>query len=571
MTIATGATIAASSMFAVGCESPDWKNPEYVKKQIVEGDPASQRTAIGHLANLPEDAQRSLVGALTEVYKAKGPNQKDAMQILVQLRDPSAKDAYLMELETDETGYAGASAEALGEAGAKDAVPKMLEILGKTDKNEVKLGIIQAFGHMPTPQMVAPLIDVLKLDVDANPIQLHAYACEVLGNLALEDKAALSEEAIKQVTLAAFYGNMAGQSLDLECGLAIQKIGAPAIPALIAIFKGEREDVQTLMMKYDTGNASFPQNAPKLIAAKRLVSLRAQEAVEPFKAFVDQPRAAPETVKGLKANEWRLKEAQVISEILLGLGDLGATSTSQLLRDILSGQYLDGEWADINVEWSIELQLRQDAAFGLNRMPDRSAIPALLEAAEKGVIADLEVRSALLEKSGKAPAATERYQFNWIVFQTAAMLSDGSDLAQFEALVKKTSEKYPDLGKKMAESIGLVKIAAECKAAGDPAAQATCYGGKLKDNDPEARAKAAWELGRLPDAAGRKVILDNLGTDFLDAREILTFDLYRMPSKEAIAKIDEVLVAEESKGGANYRLDHYRLRLLRAYLVNNTK
>lgn len=562
---------AAAIFLGSACESPDWENPEYVKKKVLDTDPVTQRTAIERLSQLPEDKQKEVVPALVQVYQSKGPNQKDAMQLLVQLRDASAKDAYLNELETNETGYAGASAEALGEANAKDAVPKMLEILAKTDKNDVKVGIIQAFGHMPTPEMVPPLVEVLKLDVDSNPIQLHAYACEVLGNLAMENKEAITEDALKQITLAVFFGNMAGQSLDLECGLAIQKIGAPAIPPLLAIFKGEREDVQKLMMKYDTGEASFPQNAPKLIAAKRLTSLRAQEAVEPFKAFIDQPKQAPKEVTGMKANQWRLKEAQVTSEAIMGLGDLGATGTTQVLQDIVKGQYVNDEWADMNVEWSIELQLRQDSAFSLNRMPHRESVPLLLEVADTGVIGDLEKRSVMLEKGGNPPKQEERYQFNWMILRTAAMLSDGSDVDKFEALVQKTSQKYADLGKKMGEFLPVVRLAAECAAKGDAAAQAGCYAAKLADNRPEIREKAAWELGRLPDNAGSKAIIDNLGTEFLDTREILTFNLYRMPSKEALAKVDEILEKEKSKGGPDYRLDRYRLQLLRAFLRNNLK
>lgn len=562
--------LATASLLLIGCEPPDWSDPAYVSEQIREGDPVDQRTAIKRVSELPEEKQEEVIPALVEVYEGGGPNQKEAMQLLVQYRDEAAKKAYVAELESDATEYAHSAAEALGEIGAKDAVPKMLEVLASTDKNDVKLGIIQAFGHMPTPEMVPPLLEILKLDVDTNPIQLHAYSCEVLGNLAQENKEAITPEALQQITLAVFYGNMAGQSLDRQCGLAIQQIGQPAVPELVKIFKGEREEVQKLMMRYDTGeNSQFPQNTPQLIAAKRLTSLRAPAAVEPFYEELTSTKEAPDSVKGQKAVAWRKKEGMITSEVILGLGDLGAKKSVEFLREVTEGKYINDDlWTDIT-DYQVELQFRQDAGFALNRIGDRESIDTLLDVAENGVINDLEKLAARAEAAGKPMPAKARYQLNWMSLRTAAMLSDGSDQKKFDAIVEKTKKEFPDLAKEMARFIPVVKLAAECNAKGDDAAKAKCYGAKLKDNKPEIREKAAWELGRLPGEAARPVIVANLGNDFLDTRETLEFGLYRMPDASAVKTIDEVLEAEEGKGGADYRLDHYRLKLLRAYLINN--
>jgi HEAT repeat protein len=565
------AALTAASLVAMGCEQPDWDNPEYVAEQVREDDPITQRQAIDRVSQLPEEKQKEVIPALVEVYKGAGPNQKEAMRLLVQYRDPAAKDAYLAELESDATEYAHSAATALGEIGAKDAVPKMLEVLASTDKDDVKLGIIQAFGHMPTAEMVPPLLEILKLDVDTNPIQLHAYTCEVLGNLAQKNKEAITPETLHQITQAVFYGNLKGQSLDRECGLAIQQIGEPAVPELIKIFKGEREDVQKLMMRYDTGeNAQFPQNTPQLISAKRLTSLRAEEAIDAFHEELTSKKEAPENLKGQKAVAWRKKEGMITSEVILGLGDLGAEKSVEFLREVVEGEHINDDlWTDIT-DYTVELQFRQDAGFALNRIGDRESIDTLLEVAEDGVIADLEKLAARAESGGNPMPAKARYQLNWMSLRTAAMLSDGSDQKKFDDLIQSTSKEYPDLGKQMAKFAPVVKLAAECNAKGDDAAKAKCYGAKLKDNKPEIREKAAWELGRLPAEAARPVILANLGNDFLDTREVLVFDLYRMPDAAAIKRIDEILADEEGKGGPDYRLDHYRLKLLRAYLINKT-
>lgn len=556
--------VMISTLGLLGCEAPDWENPEYVGKMLASEDLTSQRTALDRARELPADKQALIVPQLVDLYNRGGGSQKDAMGILAQLRDPKATEAFIAELETDAAGYARASAETLGEIGATDAIPKMLEVLGKTDQNEVKLGIIQGFGHMPTKEMVPALLDILKLDVDSNPISLHAHTCEVLGNLAQKDPSAITQPVIEQVTLAVFFGTT-GRSLDLDCGLAIQQIGEPAVPELLKIFRGEREDVQTLMMRYDTPDDAFPQNVPRFIAAKRLSSMRAAAATETFTSWLAAEHAAPDTVKDMKAVEWRMKEGETMSEVIHALGGLGGDAAVKLLEETVKGQRINKEWDDVT-DGLVELQLRQDAGFALNATGNRASTAVLLEQADKGVINDLERRFARLGNADEV----QRYQFNWMTLRTAAMLSDGSDLDKFQALVSKNEAQYAALSKKMAESIPVVQVAVECNAKASDGEKGACYAAKLKDNSPDIREKAAWELSRLPAETARPLLLENLPNDMLDTREVIVGTLYKFPDASAVGAIDAVLKAEATKGGA-YRIDHYRLKLLRAWLVNNTR
>src|SRR5699024_2317101 len=98
--------------------------------------------------------------------------------------------------------------------------------------------------------------------------------------------------------------------------------------------------------------------------------------------------------------------------------------------------------------------------------------------------------------------------------------------------------------------------------------QAACLGAMLKSEDIVARKKAAYELSRLPAAAAGPVIAKNLASADLPTREILTFAAYRAPSPEIVAAIDQTLKDEASKG-KSHALDHYRLKLLRAWLKNS--
>lgn len=564
-------TVAAVSVAALltGCEQPNWEDGNYISKQLSEGDAAAQSLALERLAALPAEKQKDAVPGLVDAYKKGGAVQKDAMQLLVQLRDERAKDAYLEELKTNVTNYASAAATALGEMKVVDAIDPMLEVLKKTDDVDLKAGIIQAFKYMPEARLAAPLADVLKLDVDSNPILLHAYTCETLAAIATAHPDAMTEDITKQVTLAVFFANNTNQSVDMECGEAIQAIGPRAVPELMKIYKGEREDVQNLMLKYDTPNSGMSQNHPKLIAAKRLASLRAKEAVPMFVADLGSVKAAPTTLKGQSAVNWRVKEGQATSETIYALGDIGDPSARQALEDVLLNKVAKN-WDDIT-DGMVELQLRQDAASALNRLGDRAALPSLLEMATSGVVNDFEKRAAILAQQGAAVKEEERYQFNWMVAVEYAQLATAAERPAWDKLVTTTAAKYPELAKKMGEQTVMFDVAQECGTKASPAEQATCYKGKLADPSPTVRSKAAWELTRLPADVAGPALVEVLGLDFLDTREILTVGIYRNPTAAALQKVDEVLTKEANNSQVSYKLDHLRLRHLRAWLKTSAK
>jgi len=565
--VAFGVSICLAAMLAQGCEAPNWDDPTYVSKQLREGDSAQQSLALERVSLLSEDKQRETIPALVDLYKRGGMSQKASMQFLVQLRDERAKEAYLEEVKTNSTGYAAAAAGALGELKVEEAIEPMLEVLAKTDKNDTKLGILQAFVFMPSPKLVGPLTEILKLDVDNSPIALHSYSCDVLGEIALAHPDAMTDDIVKQLTLAMFYGNNAGQTVDRECGLAVQKLGPKAVPELISIFKLEREDVQNLMLKYDTASAPFPQNHPKLIAAKRLASLRAKEAAPVLIADLAGKKAAPSTVSGQQAVNWRLKEGQSTSEIIYALGDIGDPSAGPVLKEILNNKIAE-RWDDIT-DGMIELQLRQDAASALNRLGDRSALPDLLKEAKDGVVIDFERRAAMLEQRGQAVKEIERYQFNWMVGAEYAFLATGAEKATFEKLIEDTKKKYPDLAAKMGEYLVAFDLQAECSAKGDEGEQAKCYAAKVTDDNTIIRSKAAWELSRLKGDAARAALIEAIGTSHLDTRETVTFGMYRNPGKELLPRLAELIKEQTGANAIERRLDRFRLELLDGWLKSH--
>lgn len=565
------ATIAlvAISVGLTGCEEPDWTNPDYVSKQLLEGDAVERRMVLSRISDLDDEALAKVAPALAKVYLEDGPNQKEAMSQLVQIRHESAKDAYIAELKSNATGYAGASAKALAAVGATDALDDMLAVLDSSDDPNTKVDILSSLARLPDPKVLPPLKKILSQDVDTTPITLHAHACEALGEIALQNPDAIDDETIEAVTLAVFFANNTNQTLDASCGLAIQRIGPKAAPELLKIFALERDDVQKLMLKYDRPDGTpFPQNHPKLVAAKRLASLRATEAAEVFVADLDSVKEAPSSLRGQSAVNWRIKEGQATSELIYALGDIGEPVARPILEKVVTNE-IEEQWDDIT-DGMIELQLRQDAASALNRLGDRASASTLLKMADEGVIIDFERRAAMLEERGQPVKEVERYQFNWIVALEFAYLSDGSELEDYTKFVEETKGDYKDLGAKLESFIPLLELAAECDAKADDAAKAACYEPKLKDNSPEMRAKAAWEISRLSPEVASKTIAKNLQSEFMDTREVLVFGLYRAPSEEAVKAIEELLEEESNRGG-EYKLDHFRMRLVHAYIKHTLR
>ncbi|MFU8806840.1 MAG: hypothetical protein ACNA8W_23740, partial [Bradymonadaceae bacterium] len=352
-----------------------------------------------------------------------------------------------------------------------------------------------------------------------------------------------------------------------ECGLAVQQAGTSVVPNLLEVFRGENEQVSRLLLSYNRPDTfAFPANHARLVSAVRLTSMRAPEAVQPFIKDLSSEKAAPKEVSGNHAVQWRMREGQLTDEIVLGLGDIGDPAARPILEQVVLGERNDA-WDDIT-DGMVELQIRQNAAFSLNRLGDRAALPTLMKMARDGVIIDIERRSAMLEQRKQPVKDIERYQFNWMVAQAYAGLATGKEKAEFQKLIDATKEE--GLKEKYTSFLVMFDTAAECEVKEGPAAQAVCYGDQLEDQNALIREKAVYELMRLPAEHASPVVVANLEGAQLGTRELLSHALYRVPSKEAIAKIDEVLDKESSRSGPEYRMDHTRLRLLRAWLVNNT-
>ncbi len=549
-----------------GCEQPKWDDPAYVSAQLNDEDPNRRKAALERIKELPLAERQAMVKAtvpaLTNLYKRKDSNQRDVLDMLLPLRDAAAVEVYVDELKNNSFKQAGNAAELLGELKHQAALPDMLKLLESSDDPDVKQGILRGFKHMPDASLVAPLTTVLKLDADDHPIALHAYSCEVLGEVALIAPEAFDADAKKTLVRSVFLANNLRQDVSRQCGLAVQKLGDPVIPELIALFKGENEGVQRLMMAY-----KFPPNRSRGVATNRLTSLRAKEAGPLFIEALNVKVAVPDDIARDQRLPWVQIEAQVFGEMILGLGDLRATEARPLLESVLQGQK-NADWEPIR-DYAVEAQLRQDAARALNLIGDRAAAPTLLAVAKTGKIEDLEKLAEATAKQGQPMADLERYTLNYTVAQAYVNLAGADAEAGLNEII--AASKGEGLKAALEKLRPAAKLHASCTARGDQAAQATCYGEQLKDAEPATRTKAVHELSRLAAAISSPVLAANIATDSLDTRELIGSALYHAPSPEALKQVEATLTKSESSRGDAARLDRNRLELLRAFLKNKVK
>ncbi len=76
-----------------GCEEPQWDNVEYITKKLATADVNGTTLALSKIEALDADKKKKMIPELVKVYLKKDANQKKSMDILIQLRDASAKDA----------------------------------------------------------------------------------------------------------------------------------------------------------------------------------------------------------------------------------------------------------------------------------------------------------------------------------------------------------------------------------------------------------------------------------------------------------------------------------------------
>lgn len=568
----TAVVAMALMVVSIGCERPDWEDPEYVAEKLEEGRTAERANAVEQLRHYPEDQRDDIAGIAAEVYLEDDQFRSDIMRQLIQWREPGAKAAYIEELKEDHTGYASSAAEVLGQIGAVEAIDDMIEVFEQTSDSSRQIGILRGFSHMPDSKAIDKAVEVFELDVDNYPIDLHRAACDFIGGLALDEPDAIDEQIRQQLVYARFLASEDGRTTGEACGLAIQRVGLDMTPHLIELFEGENEDVQRLLMTYDdpSGGEHFPQNLSKVRAAEHLAALRAPEAVEVFTDELESTIGSPD-VDGDAATEWLRNEAQATNEMMRGLGDIGDPQARGVLEQIVQGELFADEWEQImGLGPSVGFQMLQDSARALYRLGDREARSTLLEMTDAEIFPPMARQFRALEEmeEREAPPMVEQLRPQWLAAKSFAYLGEADDRDEIATLADEIEDD--DLSEKLESFLAAFDVMDECGDVDDDDERAGCLEGFLDDDREHARHKAILELSRMPHDAAAPVIAEAITNEDLDLRELVTFAGYRRPSETLADNIDELL-EEESARGSDQEVDHRRLRMLRAWLVHQDR
>lgn len=198
---------------------------------------------------------------------------------------------------------------------------------------------------------------------------------------------------------------------------ALAKIGTPAIPALIKVFKNERLNAR-LWAARALGKMGIPA-LPALLAALKDDAPEIRQGAVIALENVGHSSAVPFIIEALKdADEW------VRSDAAIALGTLGDLSATPLLLEMLSDPEACvrqsaiegmGRLGDTSVVTflaatlkSEDQELQAPAATALGEIGDTSAVPSLIEALNGSSHALSTVAGQALWKIGDPPTLARK-------------------------------------------------------------------------------------------------------------------------------------------------------------------
>lgn len=384
-------------------------------------------------------------------------------------------------------------ASALGELGDKSAIQPLLRLMKFTKSPQVRRAAIRALGKLKASEAVDDLIALVE-DTTAHKI-IRMNAIFALGEIA-------SPKAVPTLILS-LYRDKA--YYFFQAGLALVKIGRPAVEPLVKTMMGQNLDAKRLV----EGNMEILAGALESNAAKVLGDIGDPAAVEPLLKMV----------KKVESWETETNKMLTITRLITALGSIGDPRGLPVAVKYLSKEFWD---------------VRTICADTINKISDRSAIKELLKHASSGE--HPKTRAPLIEAIGNLGTAEQLPALREIAAQQ-------KDL---------TVQKY------VKESIKRLEAYQQCQQ------NAQCWIGKLADQEAAVREKAAYELGRIKSAEALEGLIKIMRDPSENVRFAVIWALDRIGSKKAVPAIEKLV--KEEKGSARYKVVNYNYQLLAARL-----
>lgn len=446
----------ALALALCGCHLRDSKDPEVLMARLHEKDPRARIEAARQLRKMG--------------VRAAAP------QIAGLLRDPETR---------------AEAAQALSDLGGPGQVQPLLDAIDPAGPAEANEAIARALGNLGDARAGAGLLQLAKLPQEP----VRAAAVEALGKV----KAA---EAVPELTRVV--EDPAAPGLSAKALLALGQIGDPAaIPALLHGLCLEPDRVSLL-----------PESSLALV-------MIGKPAVDPLLQILEGKNPAYLAW----ARDQGRKTADVFARIALVLGDLGDARAIPALRKKLA--YAEPK-ATPGGGRPLTNLVRMFAASALGRLRAVDAAPQIQALVTTSDEDDESVSTAAAEalvwigersqaRELMAKSQSGKLRLRLLTAQSAALFGEpilGRDMLQL-ALKESRGAQPACLAELRALTLPVEDPARACdllatqfgelssplEAARVCASDAPCWLGKLRDQDPVVRARAAYELGRSGAAA----------------------------------------------------------------------
>ena len=277
--------VIAAALFAAACEKDPHDPATWIDKL---DDRVELNEALRNLERLKrEKSANNAVKPLGDAWKKQNRDSR-ILRVMIAVagyEDPKTGKVpawdkalpYLLDaVENYDPGDqrsredAGVAADALGRAGAQEALPLLIATANKvlpklSPENHVRIAAVRALGKFKDPKAVDTLIKILETDPEKQIIRLNAAAALALAETG-------DPRALPALTVALFRG-----PIYRQVRTGITRVGKPAVAAMMNMYQHKDAAVEQFAKE-----KKFAEVAPGNIeykAALLLGDLRATEAV----------------------------------------------------------------------------------------------------------------------------------------------------------------------------------------------------------------------------------------------------------------------------------------------------
>ena len=401
----------------------------------------------------------------------------------------------------------------------------LLDLVTATRDSYVKAAAINALGDLRDPRAVEVLSRVA-MD-EAEETYVNKKAVQALGNIG--DPGAVP--AIKKM----LFHERKGVSFYMEASYSAYQIGRTAAAPLLAVLEGKDEELNKWADDHDIYREALYAKAAQVLGD------------------LNERQAIPTLVKHLAYSRPGTDPNDIDTQALIvrrtAADVLGRMRATEAVPALVKGLKED------------EGNVRAVYAAALVAAGDKRALPDLVACALKGDVMDKSAHARKGCYVALSRLGDEKTLEQWEAWEKAepALTSgtcmkgveyDAKNPKNKEAAQKHCDEMAANVVKVLADNKARLVAAAACKQDSD------CWIGKLKDESPMVRERAAMELGRIGEAKAIGPLMAALSDRELEARMAAIFatDWIASSSKEALeeakkglAQLDAQIEQEKDK------------------------